>query len=89
MPEKDEVGWNDAKSASASERALLERAMWEQEPEELVEQTKDQIADGLPVLVQCFDIPLFSRVSGIVLACSMMFSGAILKSIRRRYKSSC
>lgn len=42
--------------------------MWEQEREELVEQAKDQIADaadGLRILVQRFDVPLFSRGSGI------------------------
>ncbi|KAI0287600.1 Up-regulated during septation-domain-containing protein, partial [Russula brevipes] len=45
-----------------------ERAMWEQEREELTAQAKDQIADaaeGLRILVQRFDIPLFSRGSGL------------------------
>ncbi|KAI0278609.1 hypothetical protein BGY98DRAFT_1176465 [Russula aff. rugulosa BPL654] len=41
---------------------------WDREREELVEQAIDQIviaADGLRVLVQRFDIPLFSRGSGV------------------------
>jgi chromosome segregation ATPase len=45
-----------------------ERAMWEQEREELAAQAKDEIADaaeGLRILVQRFDIPLFSRGSGL------------------------
>jgi hypothetical protein len=55
-------------AAGLEEKLEKERAMWEQEREELVEQAKDQIADaadGLRVLVQRFDIPLFSRGSGI------------------------
>ena len=45
-----------------------ERARWEHEREELAAQAKDQIsvaADGLRALVQQFDIPLFSRESGL------------------------
>jgi hypothetical protein len=55
-------------TAGLEEKMEKERAMWEQEREELVEQAKDQITDaaeGLRVLVQRFDIPLFSRGSGI------------------------
>jgi hypothetical protein len=45
-----------------------ERARWEQEREELTAQAKDQVAaaaDGLRALVQRFDVPLFSRESGL------------------------
>ena len=45
-----------------------ERSRWEQEREDLVAQAKDQIAiaaDGLRELVQRFDVPLFSRESGM------------------------
>ena len=55
-------------TSRSEEKLEKERAMWEQEREELVEQAKDQIAnaaDGLRVLVQRFDIPLFSRGAGI------------------------
>ena len=55
-------------AARLEEKLEKERAMWEQEREELVEQAKDQIAsaaDGLRALIQRFDIPLFSRGSGI------------------------
>lgn len=55
-------------AAGLKEKLEKERAMWEQEREELVEQAKDQIADaadGLRALIQRFDIPLFSRGPGI------------------------
>ena len=55
-------------AAGVEERLEQERAVWEQEREELVERAKDQIADaadGLRGLVQRFDIPLFSRESGL------------------------
>jgi hypothetical protein len=45
-----------------------EREMWELEREELTAQAKDQVADaanGLRGLIQRFDIPLFSRESGL------------------------
>ena len=45
-----------------------ERLRWEQEREDLVARAKDQIAaaaDGLRELVQRFDVPLFSRESGM------------------------
>lgn len=55
-------------SAGTEERLEKERAIWEQEREELVELAKDQItraADGLRGLIQQFDIPLFLRESGL------------------------
>ena len=55
-------------TAGLEERLEKERGMWDQEREELVERAKDQIAfaaDGLRGLVQRFDIPLFSRESGL------------------------
>lgn len=68
--EQERGKWTATSTAAAGleEKLEKERAMWEQEREELVEQAKDQIADaadGLRVLVQRFDIPLFSRGSGI------------------------
>ena len=45
-----------------------ERELWELEREELTAQAKDQIADaanGLRGLIQLYDIPLFSRESGL------------------------
>jgi hypothetical protein len=68
--EQERGKWAATSTAAAGleEELEKERAMWEQEREELVEQAKDQIADaadGLRVLVQRFDIPLFSRGSGI------------------------
>jgi hypothetical protein len=55
-------------AAGLEERLEQERAVWDQEREELVERAKDQIAfaaDGLRGLVQRFDVPLFSRESGL------------------------
>ena len=55
-------------AAGLEKKLEKERAIWEQEREELIEQAKDQIADaadGLRALIQRFDIPLFSRGSGI------------------------
>lgn len=68
--EQERGKWAATATAAAGleEKLEKERAMWEQEREELVEQAKDQIADaadGLRALVQRFDIPLFSRGSGI------------------------
>ena len=68
--EQEQGKWSATATATAGleKKFELERATWEQEREELVEQAKDQIAnaaDGLRVLVQRFDIPLFSRGSGI------------------------
>ena len=68
--EQERGKWAATTTATAGleEKLEKERAMWEQEREELVEQAKDQIADaadGLRVLIQRFDIPLFSRGSGI------------------------
>lgn len=68
--EQERGKWTATATATAGleEKMEKERAMWEQEREELVEQAKDQIADaadGLRILVQRFDVPLFSRGSGI------------------------
>ena len=68
--EQERGKWTASSTAATGleEKLEKERAAWEQEREELVEQAKDQIADaadGLRVLVQRFDIPLFSRGSGI------------------------
>jgi hypothetical protein len=68
--EQDQGKWAATATATTGleEKLEMERVMWEQEREELVERAKDQIAnaaDGLRVLVQRFDIPLFSRGSGI------------------------
>ena len=68
--EQERGKWTTTVTATAGleEKLEKERAMWEQEREELVEQAKDQIAraaDELRALVQRFDIPLFSRGSGI------------------------
>ena len=55
-------------AADVEERMEQERAAWEQEREELVERAKDQIAeaaDGLRGLIHRFDVPLFSRESGL------------------------
>ena len=55
-------------AAEVEERMEQERAVWEQEREELVERAKDQIADaadGLRGLIHRFDVPLFSRESGL------------------------
>jgi Uds1 (Up-regulated during septation)-like protein len=55
-------------AAGLEEKLEKERALWEQEREEVAERAKDQIADaadGLRALVQRFDIPLFSRGSGL------------------------
>ncbi|KAH9959819.1 Up-regulated during septation-domain-containing protein [Russula dissimulans] len=76
--------WVTEKASWVSERAVFEqergrwaglsetlensRALWEQEREELVAVTKDQIADaadGLHDLVRRYEVPLFSRESGI------------------------
>jgi chromosome segregation ATPase len=54
-----------------------ERARWEHDREELAAQAKDQIAvaaDGLRALVQQFDVPLFSRESGL---------GVLVDALRR------
>jgi hypothetical protein len=64
-----EQKWTETATATArlEETLKKERAMWEQEREELVEQATDQIANAaeeLRGLVQRFDIPLFSRGSG-------------------------
>jgi len=68
--EKERGKWTATatEAVGLEEKMEKERAMWEQERDELVEQAKDQIADaadGLRVIVQRFDIPLFSRGSGI------------------------
>jgi predicted NBD/HSP70 family sugar kinase len=68
--EQERGKWTATATATAGleEKLEKERAVWEQEREELIEQAKDQIAhaaDGLRALVQRFDIPLFSRGSGI------------------------
>jgi hypothetical protein len=68
--EQERGKWSATATAAAGleEKLEKERAIWEQEREELVEQVKDQIAyaaDELRALVQRFDIPLFSRGSGI------------------------
>jgi hypothetical protein len=68
--EQERGKWTATATATAGfeEKLEKERAMWEAEREELVEQAKDHIAnaaDGLRALVQRFDIPLFSRGSGI------------------------
>ena len=68
--EQEQGRWAATAGAAAGleERLEEERAVWEQEREELVERAKDQIAfaaDGLRGLVQRFDIPLFSRESGL------------------------
>ncbi len=55
-------------AAGLEEKLEKERALWEQEREEVAERAKDQIADaadGLRAIVQRFDIPLFSRGSGL------------------------
>jgi chromosome segregation ATPase len=57
-----------ARLAELSETLESEREQWEQEREELTARAKDQIADaakGLRSLVQRYDIPLFSRDSGL------------------------
>ena len=57
-----------ARLAELSETLESEREQWEQEREELAARAKDQIADaakGLRGLVQRYDIPLFSRDSGL------------------------
>jgi len=54
--------------AGLSETLESERELWELEREELTAQAKDQIADaanGLRDLIQRYDIPLFSRESGL------------------------
>jgi hypothetical protein len=68
--EQERGKWTETATATAGLEETLEkeRAMWEQEREELVEQAKDQVANAaeeLRGLVQRFDIPLFSRGSGI------------------------
>ena len=54
--------------AGLSETLESERELWELEREELTAQAKDQIADaanGLRSLIQRYDVPLFSRESGL------------------------
>ncbi len=68
--EQERGKWAATTTAAAElkEKLEKERAMWEQDREEIVERAKDQIADaadGLRALVQRFDIPLFSRESGL------------------------
>ncbi|KAH9055308.1 Up-regulated during septation-domain-containing protein [Lactarius vividus] len=79
--EAETAAWATEKATWAAERARFEqqeaqltdgieneRSQWEQEREELAAQAKDQIAaaaDGLRALVQRFDVPLFSRESGL------------------------
>ncbi|KAH8989745.1 Up-regulated during septation-domain-containing protein [Lactarius akahatsu] len=79
--EAETAVWATEKATWAAERARFEqqeaqltddieneRSQWEQEREELAAQAKDQIAtaaDGLRALVQRFDVPLFSRESGL------------------------
>ena len=61
--EQEEARW-----AQLADGIENERSRWEQEREELAAQAKDQIAtaaDGLRALVQQFDVPLFSRESGL------------------------
>ena len=70
--EQEEKRW-----AQVSDRIESERARWEQEREELSAQAKDQVAaaaDGLRALVQRFDVPLFSRESGL---------GVLVDALRR------
>ncbi|KAH9174506.1 Up-regulated during septation-domain-containing protein [Lactarius sanguifluus] len=58
----------EARWAQLTDDIESERSQWEQEREELAAQAKDQIAaaaDGLRALVQRFDVPLFSRESGL------------------------
>ena len=57
-----------ARWAGLSETLEHERELWDLEREELSAQAKDQIAlaaEGLRGLVQRFDVPLFSRESGL------------------------
>ncbi|KAH9022188.1 Up-regulated during septation-domain-containing protein [Lactarius hengduanensis] len=79
--EAETAVWATEKATWTAERARFEqqearltddikseRSQWEQEREELAAQAKDQIAaaaDGLRALVQRFDVPLFSRESGL------------------------
>jgi hypothetical protein len=68
--EQERGRWTATAGAAAEveERMEEERAVWEQEREELVERAKDQIADaadGLRGLIHRFDVPLFSRESGL------------------------
>ncbi|KAH9009841.1 Up-regulated during septation-domain-containing protein [Lactarius deliciosus] len=79
--EAETAAWATEKATWAAERARFEqqeaqltddieneRSQWEHEREELAAQAKDQIAaaaDGLRALVQRFDVPLFSRESGL------------------------
>ncbi|KAI9431299.1 Up-regulated during septation-domain-containing protein [Lactarius indigo] len=61
--EQEEARWTQLADGIENERSR-----WEQEREELAAQAKDQIAaaaDGLRALVQRFDVPLFSRESGL------------------------
>jgi len=54
--------------AGLSETLESERELWELERKELTAEAKDQIADaanGLHNLIQRYDIPLFSRESGL------------------------
>ena len=70
--EQEEKRW-----AQVAEGIESERARWEQEREELSAQAKDQVAaaaDGLRALVQRFDVPLFSRESGL---------GVLVDALRR------
>ena len=70
--EQEEARWTQL-----AEGIETERTRWEQEREELTVQAKDQIAaaaDGLRALVQRFDVPLFSRESGL---------GVLVDALRR------
>jgi hypothetical protein len=70
--EQEEARW-----AQLTDGMENERSRWEQEREDLVAQAKDQIAvaaDGLRALVQRFDVPLFSRESGL---------GVLVDALRR------
>ena len=70
--EQEEARW-----AQLTDGMQNERSRWEQEREDLAAQAKDQIAvaaDGLRALVQRFDVPLFSRESGL---------GVLVDALRR------
>jgi hypothetical protein len=68
VSEREEFEQEKGRWAGLSEALESERELWELEREELAAQAKDQIAeaaDGLRGLIQRFDIPLFSRESGL------------------------
>ncbi|KAH8988708.1 hypothetical protein EDB86DRAFT_2945634 [Lactarius hatsudake] len=73
--ERARFAQGEARWAQLTDDFESERSQWEQEREELAAQAKDQIAaaaDGLRALVQRFDVPLFSRESGLAVLVDAM-----------------